>query len=108
MVVPRAHGQLNGTEPRARFQAEKPTATSDRVCASATLCTVNQFELQPKTATTNRLCKTLTTCVPGEFIDRPNAVDRDRVCRDCDGVTGYSKVDNARSCIAKSFCDLGA
>eukprot|EP00041_Stephanoeca_diplocostata_P030984 m.951137 g.951137 ORF g.951137 m.951137 type:complete len:899 (-) comp23863_c0_seq1:429-3125(-) len=50
------------------YEAQTPTATTDRVCVQTTKCTaLLQYEIADVTATSDRVCATVTTCSNAEF-----------------------------------------
>jgi hypothetical protein len=63
------------------FETAAPTATTDRQCGTARVCTALEYETAAPTATTNRNCTALTVCGPGMFEDVPPTATADRGCR---------------------------
>ncbi len=51
--------------PTTQFEVEAPTATTNRVCATATTCNSTQYETAALTATTDRVCATVVPPCPG-------------------------------------------
>eukprot|EP01047_Picozoa_sp_COSAG01_P007134 COSAG01_NODE_266_length_19876_cov_13.504525_5_plen_3482_part_00 len=78
------------------YEKKKPTATSDRVCAThASACNANEYESKPATATSDRECKGAGSCANGKLITQANRTEANH-CGSCNA--GYRLV--GKSCVA--------
>lgn len=96
----------------------EPSATSDRICAVATLCGVLEYEVSPPivadvwtdTPTSDRICATLTTCRPGEVEAAAPTATSDRVCRAidiCNTLAEFEMAPPQKSTRTTTYCTCG-
>ena len=63
-----------------QYESQAPTSTSNRICISITECTDQQYESQAPTLTSNRICSPLTECSSEEYEFRAPSSLADREC----------------------------
>jgi len=63
------------------YQTKAPTATSDRACATTTLCDLDKtYQKQAPTATSNRVCAAVRSACPSGEKETPPTLTSDREC----------------------------
>jgi hypothetical protein len=62
------------------FETSKPSATTDRVCKSKTICSHEEYEFKALTSKTDRVCKKLTTCSEHHYEVKAPTDTTDRQC----------------------------
>jgi hypothetical protein len=69
-----------------QYQATAPTATTDRVCATCTICTGTEYEVvacADGDGAADRVCAPLTECGLGQYQSTAPTATSDRVCATC-------------------------
>ena len=90
-----------------QYEAETPTSSSNRICASHTECDgATQYEFAAATSTTDRQCNGLTACLPGSKVIAEPTDTSNRECEAC-GVNEWQDGLNAGFCNAASSCAKG-
>ena len=95
------------------WESTPPTATSDRKCSKATVCSSSEFESKPLTKAEDRECSKLTLCAADEFISIAATEVSDRVCSEvteCASAQFESKAPTEtsdRMCSAITECTQG-
>ena len=94
-----------------QYEGHAPTATTDRVCFSLTVCGSNAFQTTAPTPTTNRVCQGLTTCLNTEYQSVAPTSTSDRSCTALTACTAQQYQSTAptatsnRACAALAVCD---
>ena len=84
-----------------------PTSSQDRICDTSEPCAGIQYETQAATPSTNRQCASLTLCTSGQHVVVDHTNTSDRVCQDCDGEEEFSQSANSATCTAMKKCGKG-
>jgi hypothetical protein len=66
---------------QSQFEEVSPTITTDRYCASLTICRSTQYQSGTPTSTSDRQCSNATVCLSSEYETQPLTATTDRVCR---------------------------
>ena len=80
-----------------------PTLTSDRLCASKTQCTKDQWEVSSKEGK-ERICEDLTVCQPGYSMTKRESTTSDRKCVECPKETFQPQKNQYGRCTSWSKC----
>lgn len=97
----------NATE----YESRAGTAYTNRKCSPITDCAARKagqterFEIKSATATSDAVCAIATVCPAGTHERTAPQPGADRTCRDCNGVTQWQNVSGQAECIEVAKCN---